>query len=207
MFGYKCQECHRGTVREATRKDFEVKFDRIPFVVPEAVIGVCEACDAQYYHGREYKRWRKLFDEEQARTGGVLSPAEIRALREALGMTMSGFSALIGTTRQSLHHWEKDDREVPQSRMVDLVLRLLEEGVRQGMVDVVRFLYETALASGIELGAPKGLTRRQAGGGNGRRRGRLELADFKAYDAAYTEPRKQSPFSPCLHVLPPARAA
>lgn len=207
MFGYKCQECHRGTVREATRKDFEVKFDRMPFVVPEAVIGECDVCGAEHFHGREYKRWRKLFEKQQAKTGGVLSPADIRALREALGMTMSGFSALIGTTRQSLHHWEKDDREVPQSRMVDLVLRLLEEGVRQGMVDVVRFLYETALASGIQLGAPKGLTRRQAGGGNGRRRGRPELAEPEAYDAVYPHPREQSPLSPRLHVLPPARAA
>jgi len=198
MFGYKCQECHRGTVREATRKEFEVKFDRIPFVVPEAVIGECDACGAEHFHGREYKRWRKLFEKQQAKTGGVLSPADIRELRKALGMTMSDFAALIGTTRQSLHHWEKDGREVPQSRMVDLVLRLLEEGVRHGAVDVVAFLHDRARGAGIELAAPRAAR-------DGARRSGPAWPAPETYDGLYGIARRESPASPCLHTI--ARAA
>jgi len=199
MFGFKCEECGCGTVGEATRENFGVKFDRIPFVVPEAIIGVCEGCGAEYYDGREYKRWRKLFDEEQARTGGVLSPAEIRALREALRMTMSDFSALIGTTRQSLHHWEKDDREVPQSRMVDLMLRLVQEAVRRGAVDVVAFLAENARQAEIQIRMPS-LARAPAPGAR-----REHWPARGTYDALYELPRGDSHVSPYLHLI--ARAA
>lgn len=154
VYGFRCQECHKGTVRAETRKDYPVKLQRIPFIVPKAAIGVCDNCRAEYFDAREYKRWKKLFEEQQERTGGLMPAAEIRELRESLGMTMSDFAALIGATRQSLYHWEKDDREAPQSRMVDLMLRLLREGARHGSVSVVDFLHETARTAGIDVAPP-----------------------------------------------------
>jgi putative zinc finger/helix-turn-helix YgiT family protein len=199
MFGFKCEECGRGTVQEARRNDFEVRFNRIPFVVPDAVVGVCDSCGAVNFDGREYKRWRRLFDEHQARTGGVLSPGEIRELRAALSMTMSDFSALIGTTRQSLHHWEKDDREVPQSRMVDLMLRLVQEAVRRGAVDVVAFLADNARQADIQIRMPSLARARVA------RARRQRGPDPSAYDGLYQIPRGDSQVSPCLHLI--ARAA
>ena len=199
MFGNRCEECGRGTVRETRRKDFQVPFDGIPFVVPEAIIGVCDVCGAINYHGREYKRWKALFHKHQSRTGGVLSPADIRAVREALGMTMSDFSALIGTTRQSLHYWEKDGREVPQSRMVDLMLRLLQEAVRRGAVDVVAFLADNARQAGIQMKLPS-LVRPHPS------RSRAERwLDASKYDELYPRPRADARMSPHLHLI--AKAA
>lgn len=155
MFGYTCEECSDGIVRPTTVRNFETKFENVPFVVPEAVIGVCDRCGAQYFNGREYKRWRRLFNEWQEQQRRVMSPAEIEQLRKDLGMSKSDFAALIGATRQSVYHWEKDDREAPQSRMVDTFLKLLRKSCDEGEVDVVRFLRDAADASGILLKAPR----------------------------------------------------
>ncbi len=151
MFGYKCQECHKGTVRATTVQNYETKFENVPFVVPEAVIGVCDDCGAHHFSGREYARWRALFDQSQAEQGRIMSPAEIRQLRDDLGMTKSDFAALVGTTRQSLYHWEKDDRDAPQSRMVDNMLAILRTSCDTGPVDVVRFLCRRAITSPAEI--------------------------------------------------------
>ena len=152
MFGYSCPECGKGTVRETVIRDFVTAFERIPFVVPEAVIGVCDACGERVFNVAEYERWQALFrrwlDEQQQ----VMPPAAIRALREQLGMNKSDFAALLGVTRQALHYWEKDDREVPQSRSVDLMLRLLRESLDRGAVDVPRFLLAIAAAQGVRIG-------------------------------------------------------
>ena len=151
MFGYTCEECSDGTVQPTTVRDFPAKFENVPFLVPEGVIGVCDKCGAQYFNGREYKRWRRLFNEWQEQQHRVMSPTEIEQLRKDLGMSKSGFAALIGATRQSVYHWEKDDREAPQSRMVDNFLKLLRKSCDDGQVDVVRFLRNAAEASGIAL--------------------------------------------------------
>jgi putative zinc finger/helix-turn-helix YgiT family protein len=151
-FGGKCEACGQGTVRPTVFRDFVTAFERIPFVVPEAVIGVCDACGEQGFSLAEYERWQALFrrwlDEQQQ----VMPPAGIRALREQLGMNKSDFAALLGVTRQALHYWEKDDREVPQSRSVDLMLRLLRESLDKGAVDVPRFLLAVAGAQGVRVG-------------------------------------------------------
>jgi putative zinc finger/helix-turn-helix YgiT family protein len=153
MFGYTCEECCEGTVQPTTLRDFPTKFENVPFVVPEAVIGVCDKCGARHFDGREYGRWKRLFHEWQEQQQRVMSAGDIRQLREDLGMSKSDFAALIGATRQSVYHWEKGDRETPQSRMVDNFLKLLRKSCDDGQVDVVRFLRDAAHASGIALKA------------------------------------------------------
>ena len=63
MFGYRCQECGRGTVQETRIAEHETRFGGERFVVPDAIIGVCDACEAQHFNAGERKRWRRLFDE------------------------------------------------------------------------------------------------------------------------------------------------
>ena len=157
MFGYTCEECHQGTVRKTIIPNFPTKFENVPFIVPEAVIGVCDRCGGQHFNGKEYLRWKQLFQEWRQQEGAILSAQEIRQLREGLGLSKAGFAALLGTTRQSLYHWEKDDREVPQSRMVDSFLKLVRAGLQEGEVDVVAFLREEARRAGIDIsGEPAG---------------------------------------------------
>lgn len=161
MFGYTCEDCHEGTVRATEVEDYETAFEAMPFTVPKGVIGVCDACGAKYFSGRERMRWKKLFHQWQEERGDLMTAAGIRALRERLGMTKTDFARLIGATRQSLYYWEKDDRDTPQSRSIDLLLKLVQEGCEQGQVDVVEFLRDCAVAAGIELSAPPGDDRRE----------------------------------------------
>ncbi|NCO34985.1 MAG: hypothetical protein AUJ92_00530 [Armatimonadetes bacterium CG2_30_59_28] len=63
MFGFKCQECGKGTVNPTTVHDYQTRFDGQHFVVPEAVIGVCESCGARHFSAEERYRWRQLYAE------------------------------------------------------------------------------------------------------------------------------------------------
>ena len=152
MFGYKCQECHEGTVRETRMKGYETRFDRIPFTVPEATIGICDKCGAEHHNAGEYKRWRALFEAESQKSGRLLSAQDITALRERLGLSKSDFAALLGTTRQSVYWWERPDREKPQSLAYDNLLRVVKVSAERGSVDVVAYLAQRAAEAGIHIG-------------------------------------------------------
>ncbi len=154
MFSFRCQECGEGRVEATTVTDYPVTFEHVPFVVEEAVIGVCSACGEEYFDGKEYRRWRSLYDRAREEAGDVLSAPEIRGLRKKLGMTMTDFSALLGVTRQSLHYWENSDRESPQSRVIDTLLRLVRESLREPHTDVVGFLHTRATSLGIDIARP-----------------------------------------------------
>ena len=61
MFGYECQECGEGTVKETKIKDYEARLSNCSFIVPEAIIGVCDICGAQHFDANETKKWREYF--------------------------------------------------------------------------------------------------------------------------------------------------
>jgi putative zinc finger/helix-turn-helix YgiT family protein len=154
MFGFRCQECHEGRVEATTVRDYPVAFEHVPFVVDEAVIGICSECGEEYIDGKEYRRWRSLFERAQEEAGDVLSAQEIRGLRKHLGMTMTDFAALLGVTRQSLSYWEDSGRESPQSRVIDTLLRLVRESLHEPRTDVLSFLHAHATSLGMDIAHP-----------------------------------------------------
>jgi len=202
MFGYECEECHDGTVRETVFPEFETRFENVPFVVPGAVVGVCDNCGARHFSAKEYRRWRELYRESREQQGAVLSAADIRRLREDLGLGKADFAALLGATRQSVYHWERGDRERPQSRMVDNLLKLVRESCDHGSVDVVRRLLAAAESAGVEVQAGAGacvaVTAESA---------LSDLPEPSAYDANFDEGRGRPPTSCTLSVIAPAEAA
>jgi len=144
MFGYSCQECGRGIVKPTVIKHYKTKFSGYPFVVPEAAIGICDVCGAKHFSAEERKRWRKLFEESLESHGQLLKPQEIVDLRKQLGLSIKDFALLIGTTLQPLSHWELEDRQSPQSRTTDLLMRLIKKSLDEGKVDVLDFLSKQA---------------------------------------------------------------
>ena len=42
LFGYKCQECGKGTVREQIFHGYKTKLKGLPLTVDDARIGVCD---------------------------------------------------------------------------------------------------------------------------------------------------------------------
>ena len=61
MFNYICEECGEGTVREKVITNYRTKIKGYPFVVPRAIIGICDSCGAKHYDSNETKKWANLY--------------------------------------------------------------------------------------------------------------------------------------------------
>ncbi|MCS7192940.1 MAG: YgiT-type zinc finger protein [Armatimonadetes bacterium] len=68
MFGYRCQECGKGTVRPKRVKNYEARFGGRSVIVPTAIIGVCDFCGSKHYSASERKRWKALLSQRQIST-------------------------------------------------------------------------------------------------------------------------------------------
>ncbi len=148
-FGYKCQECGKGMVREHIFHGYKTKLKGLPLTVDDARIGVCDQCAARHFDPSETMRWRALLEQKCAER--FLQPSDIQDLTRQVGLSMEQFSNLVGCTRQSLYNWQRPDRTAPQSRMADLFLRLIRESHRQGQIDVIKFLTTEASKLGFDL--------------------------------------------------------
>jgi len=151
LFEYSCPECGRGTVRTTRVLKYKTKIKGYPFVVDEALIGVCDHCKAESFTPEETKRWEELFYSSLEARQAFLSPEEITELRTALGLSMEDFARLIGCTRQSISAWEKRDRTTLPSRMADILMRLVRHSLQRGVVDVITFLLDEAQKWGVVI--------------------------------------------------------
>ena len=156
MFEYPCPECGRGTVRTTRVHNYKTKIKGYPFIVDEALIGVCDLCHAESFAPEETKRWENLFSRSLEVSQAFLSPEEITELRKALDLSMEDFARLIGSTRQSISMWEKEERVSPPLRTADLLMKLVRQSHQAGPVDVLTFLLNEARKWGviIELRRP-----------------------------------------------------
>lgn len=148
-FGYKCQECGKGTVLEQIFQGYKTKLRGLPLTVDDARIGVCDQCGARHFDPSETIRWRTLLDDKYAEA--YLQPSDIQDLIKQLGLSMEQFANFVGCTRQSLYNWQRPERTAPQSRMADLFLRLIRESHLQGQVDVIDFLSTEGSKLGFDL--------------------------------------------------------
>lgn len=156
MFNYPCQECGKGAVRAKEFKNYKTKIRGYPFVVDKAVIGVCDKCKTKHFDGPETERWERLFDKKLEREGIYHSPQAIEGLRKNLGLSIEDFAYLIGATRQSIYNWERRDREKPQSRTVDLLMKLVRYSMEKEKVDVLAFLIHESQKLGIDIKVKRG---------------------------------------------------
>jgi putative zinc finger/helix-turn-helix YgiT family protein len=156
LFEYPCPECGRGTVRTTRVHNYKTKIKGFPFRVDEALLGVCNHCQAESFAPEETQRWEAAFQRALEERQAFLAPAEIRTLRQSMNLSLEDFARLIGCTRQSVMAWEHSARTIPPSRMADLMLRLLQRAWSDGVVDVPTLLVEEAKKWGvlIELRRP-----------------------------------------------------
>ena len=103
LFEYPCPECGLGVVQTTQVRNYKTKIKGYPFIVDEALIGVCDRCQAESFAPEETKRWEELFSRSLEARQAFLSPQEITELRKALGLSMEDFARLIGCTRQSIY--------------------------------------------------------------------------------------------------------
>ena len=147
-FGYEGPGCGAGIVRTARVQNYRTRIRGLPFVIDEALIGVCDRCETEHYSGEETKRWRRLFEDRVTENGSYVSGAQIAGLRRKLGLNKEELARLIGCSRQSVSTWEKEDRKAPPSRTVDLILKLVGASYEEGEVDVISILLHEAESFG-----------------------------------------------------------
>lgn len=158
LFEYNCPECGIGIVRTTRVQNYKTKIKGYPFVVDEAIIGICDNCKAKHFVPSETKHWEELFYRSLEQRRAFLLPVEITELRKNLGLSMEDFARLTGCTRQSIYHWEKADRNFPPSRMADLLIKLVRESLSYGKIDVLAFLLEEAKKWGAILEVRRTMT-------------------------------------------------
>ena len=150
-FGYQCPECGKGTVRQKEFLNYKTKIENCPFTIPRAIIGVCNMCGRKNFDPQEQQRWADLYKKALVSNGRFLNAEEISSIRKDLGLSIEKFAHLIGCTRQSIYNWENKNRKIPQSRMTNLIIRLIRENIYKGKVDVVKFLLEEAAKLNVHI--------------------------------------------------------
>ncbi len=151
LFEYPCPECGKGVVHTTRIRNYKTKIKGYPFVVDEALIGVCDHCQSKHFAPEESERWEELFFQSLESRKAFLTPQEITEMRTALELSMEDFTRLIGATRQSLSTWEKTERASPPSRTADLLMKLVRQALHGGTVDVLSVLLEEAKKWGIVI--------------------------------------------------------
>ena len=85
----------------------------------DVLVHTCSACGDSYTDNEA----DVAYDEAVCRHLGILTPAEIRAMREGYGLTRAELAHLTGFGKATLGRWERG--EVNQNRSADRYLRLL----------------------------------------------------------------------------------
>jgi putative zinc finger/helix-turn-helix YgiT family protein len=126
----RCPTCGQGTlVARVIRDEFEYgpEDDRITIVAEGVPVLECSACGETLY-GPEAARVRH---QAICRTLGLLTPEQIKGVREKLGKKQAEFAELTGIGVATLSRWEQG--RLIQTRALDRYLRLLqwEENVQR----------------------------------------------------------------------------
>ena len=107
-------------------------------------VHTCSACGDSYTDDEA----DVAYDEAVCRHLGVLTPAEIRDMREGYGLTRAEFAQLTGFGKATVGRWERG--EVTQNRSADRYLRLLQE---PGVMRRLRALGEVTDSAGLQTPA------------------------------------------------------
>ncbi|MBM4387887.1 MAG: type II toxin-antitoxin system MqsA family antitoxin [Deltaproteobacteria bacterium] len=84
----------------------------------------CEFCGEKVLLPYQEEAIRKRVDAEIRKNKGLLTPEEIRGIRNSLNLTQIQLAKVIGCGKASLSRWEKGGLQ--QSRLVDNFLRVLK---------------------------------------------------------------------------------
>jgi HTH-type transcriptional regulator/antitoxin MqsA len=119
----RCPVCGKGQLLpriQDERYEYEENGAPVTIVVENVPVETCDVC-GETVSGPEANR---LHHEAICRTFGLLTPKEIRALRERLGLTPAELARLTGIEEATITQWERS--RLIQDRGMDRYLRLLD---------------------------------------------------------------------------------
>jgi HTH-type transcriptional regulator / antitoxin MqsA len=117
-----CAVCGSEKVKKIRRK-FAATYNQVPISIPNAEMYACTACGERFFAPDQAKAL-SLAVKRQARVeAGLLTPEEIVAIRQKLGLSQSELERLFGLGSKVVTRWETG--RVVQSKAADVALRLL----------------------------------------------------------------------------------
>jgi HTH-type transcriptional regulator/antitoxin MqsA len=120
----RCPCCGSGRPLEARsirdEFDYGAENERVRVVAEDVPVLVCPACDEVFY-GPEAEQ---VHHRAICKALGLLTPEEIKSLRERLGKSQVAFAQLTGIEAATLSRWEQG--RLMQSRALDNYLRILD---------------------------------------------------------------------------------
>lgn len=115
----------------------------------------CDACGEGFYAPGELERLERAAVTKIRAAEGLLSPAEIRSVRERLGLSQAAFEELLGVGPKTVVRWERGT--VFQNRSTDALIRAVD--VVPGMATFLGELAGTG-SGGRSSKAKAGMTKK-----------------------------------------------
>ena len=120
----------------------EIRIGQRTTVVPDA-FSRCTGCSEELYAPGQMEAVQRRASTQIRQNEGLLLPAEIREIRESLGLSQHAFERLLGVGPKTVVRWERGT--VFQNQATDSLLRII-----RAFPQAARFL---AARHGIEVGA------------------------------------------------------
>jgi HTH-type transcriptional regulator/antitoxin MqsA len=119
------EECHvcGGDVRLA-REPMEIQIgQRATKVAAERMR--CDSCQTEFFLPGQMEAAQKLAAEQMRAEEGLLSPAEVRAIRDQYGLSQADLEKMLGVGPKTVVRWERGT--VFQNKSTDALLRVLRD--------------------------------------------------------------------------------
>jgi HTH-type transcriptional regulator/antitoxin MqsA len=121
MYPKTCAQCGGGVSASSEPIGFQLRGEEI--MVADISHGVCEQCGEVFLGLDDMARLQQEAVKYSKRSRGLLTPEEVRALRQSLGYSQPAFEHLLGTGPKTVTRWEKGT--VFQNAVADRLMRLI----------------------------------------------------------------------------------
>ena len=117
-----CAVCNSEKVRKV-RKKFSATYNQTPISIPGAEMYACATCGERFFTPDQAKAVSLAVKRQARAEAGLLTPEEIVAIRQKLGLSQSELESLFGLGSKVVTRWETG--RVVQGKTADVALRLL----------------------------------------------------------------------------------
>lgn len=123
MNAQTCPICGAGTLRkEVKAKTFTYKDEKK--TIPNYIVYKCPVCDEAIVDNETLKTSGKILKDFQREVDGLLTGAQIKAIRLKLGLKQEQLANIIGGGAKSVARYEAG--QISQSKGMDNLLRILD---------------------------------------------------------------------------------
>ncbi len=154
MAKMSCQKCKKGMFEMTVLPKFQTKLKGIPFVVEDAKVLQCPNCGEKVYDAKEMERWEQVLKSHLQSTGLLITPEQVKELRDVAGLSVADLACLLGVTRQTVYGWESKSSGGVQFGPASLLLGILHDEVVNGnSVGVLNLLVNAVSQRGQRIKA------------------------------------------------------